>query len=248
MLGWFDVTVENASAAPNGAKPRTVLALLALNPGRVVTTETLITELWNSQPPRSARTTLQTYIMHIRKILARAAQVPLSTIAHDMLVTRADGYWLAHRKEDIDAVRFDRLAATGSDTFNQGRYAEASRIWREALGLWSGGALDGVVPGPVLEAEARRLEEARVRALGARIEAELRAGRPEMVLGDLAALVAQHAFNESFHAQYMRALSQTGRRADALQVYHDLRSVLIDELGLEPGSQVREVHQAILVA
>jgi DNA-binding SARP family transcriptional activator len=248
MLGAFDIVLNGESMTPPGAKPRTVLALLALNAGRVVTGEALMNEIWDGCPPRSARTTLQTYILHIRKVFARVSGLSLREVACGQLATHADGYQLSRTAGDSDLFRFDVLTSAASEAMVHHRYVEAGRMWRGALELWSGNAFGGIVPGPALESEIRRLEEARLRAMGLRIEADLRVGRADQVIGELVSLTRRHPFNESFHAQYMRALSQAGRRVEALRAYQDLRTVLIDELGLEPGVEVREVHQAILTS
>ena len=248
ILGAFDITINGETVVPAGAKPRTVLALLALNAGRVVTGEALMNEIWDGHPPRSARTTLQTYILHIRKVFAKVSGTSLREVASGQLATHADGYRLSCVAGDSDLFRFDALTACASEAMAQKRYAEAGRMWRGALELWSGNAFGGIVPGPALQAEARRLEEGRLQAMGLRIEADLQVGRADQVIGELVSLTRRHPFNESFHAQYMRALSQSGRRVEALRAYQDLRSVLIDELGLEPGAEVRSVHQAILAS
>jgi DNA-binding SARP family transcriptional activator len=248
MLGAFDTVINGVSVVPQGAKPRTVLALLALNAGHVVTSDVLMTELWDGNAPRSARTTLQTYILHIRKVFAHATELSLRGVADELLATHADGYRLTRRAGDSDLFRFDALTASASSAMANQRFAEAGRMWQGALAQWSGSAFGGVAPGPALESEIRRLEEARLRAMTLRIEADLRVGHADRVVSELASLTRRHPFNESFHAQYMRALSLTGRRVEALRAYQELRSILITELGLEPGVEIREVHQSILAA
>ncbi|SNT54738.1 DNA-binding transcriptional activator of the SARP family [Asanoa hainanensis] len=229
-------------------KPRKVLALLLLHANLVVPVETLIAELWGDDPPASAQTTLQTYILKIRRMLVSALSVCPNQLANEILVTASGGYRLNVGPGELDLHEYERLAAAGRAALDQGDDAEGARLLAEALGLWKGGALVDVRRGPVLQAEVQRLEERRLSLWRQRIEADLRLDRHQAVLGDLGWLAARHPLNEDLQAQYMVALYRAGRRTDALEAFHRLRGTLQDDLGLEPSQRVQRLQHAILTA
>ncbi|MEW9534442.1 BTAD domain-containing putative transcriptional regulator [Microbispora sp. NPDC049125] len=248
VLGQLDVTVRGTSILPTASKPRQVLAMLALNPGRIVTVRTLMEELWGTEIPRSAATTLQTYVMQLRRKLRDALAGDPRRTPMDLLVTHPTGYRLQVRPEDVDCCVHDRLVVAGRDAAASGDDVNASRLLGEALSLWQGPALLDVQVGPRLELEVMRLDDMRLYALEMRIEADLRLGRHQALLGELAVLTAEHQLHETLHTYYMIALSRSGRRWQALSVHQRLRRSLADELGIEPGHRIREVQRAILAA
>ena len=244
LLGPLSVYLNRVPVMPGAAKPHQVLALLALNAGRVVTMSTLTEELWGDSPPPSAPTTLQTYILELRKRMATAmgpGQDP-----KQVLVTRHDGYLLAADARQIDAQEFGRLARAGRAAAEDGDHRVAAELFSHALALWRGPALVDVRMGRVLELEAMALEEARLAVLGRRIDSDLALGRHADLIGELSALVARHPMNESFFAQLITALYRAGHIGRALQEFQRLRNSLIDELGVEPSARLQWLHQAVL--
>lgn len=257
VLGQMAASESGVSVVPSATKPRQILALLALNANHVVTVQSLMEELWGFDLPRSAPTTLQTYILQLRRKLSaafRAGQGGAAVSgnpersAKEVLATRHNGYLLAVDPCDIDAWRFDRLTAEGYAAFEEDAPDRAAKLLTEALELWRGPALVDLQRGPLLDIEVMRLQESRLAALERRIDADLRLDRHYEILGELAGLTAQHPLNENLHAQFMLALYRCGRSSGALQAFRRLRAGLIDELGLEPSARVQRLHQAILAS
>ncbi|MDQ0955767.1 DNA-binding SARP family transcriptional activator [Streptomyces phaeochromogenes] len=257
VLGVLEVRENGASIAPTAPKPRQVLALLALHADRVLPVSALIDELWAGRPPRSARTTLQTYILQLRDLIALALHQqapgaapasPPRRRAKDVLVTSPGGYMLVLGEGTSDVREFERLAGMGYRALDAGDFQGASRLLREALTLWTGSAFADVQTGAQLEMEARRLEEGRLCALDQRIEADLRLGRHRELLAELTVLTSRYSAHENLHAQFMLALHRSGRRGEALDVYHRLRATLVRDLGLEPSPRLRHLQQSILAA
>ncbi|MFE2218474.1 BTAD domain-containing putative transcriptional regulator [Streptomyces canus] len=252
VLGELDVRENGVSIAPTAPKPRQVLALLALHADQVVPLSLLVEELWASRPPRSARTTLQTYVLQLRELIGAAlAQDPPGDrvrSAKDVLVTAPGGYMLVSGGGTTDVREFERLAGLGYRAMDAGDFPGASRTLQEALSLWTGTALAGVQAGSQLEMEAKRLEESRLCALDQRIEADLRLGRHRELLAELTVLASRYRTHENLHAQFMIALHRSGRRGEAVDVYRRLRSTLVQELGLEPSARLRGLQKSLLVA
>ncbi|MGW0792274.1 AfsR/SARP family transcriptional regulator [Streptomyces sp. NPDC002911] len=246
VLGSLSAEVNGGVIVPNAAKPRQILSLLALHPGRVVPVHTLMEELWGHEPPPSARTTLQTYILQLRRRLGTAMGPDVPGAAKDVLVTRHGGYLLQISPESVDAYQYERLVTEGRCAFEDGDDESSSHHFRRALDLWRGPALVDVRVGPVLEIEVLRLEESRLGTVERRIDADLRIGRHSELIAELTQLTAQHPQHEGLHSQAMVALYRSGRQAAALDVYRRLRTRLINELGVEPSPQVQRLHQAIL--
>ncbi|MDN3271657.1 AfsR/SARP family transcriptional regulator [Streptomyces sp. MA15] len=252
VLGALSVRENGISVTPTAPKPRQVLALLALQADQVVPVRTLIDELWGERPPRSARTTLQTYVLQLRELISAALRRdPENTAgrtAKDVLVTLPGGYLLNTSDGTSDVHEFERLAGLGYRAMDADDFAGAARHLRDALGLWTGGALADVQTGAQLEIETRRLEETRLCALDQRIEADLRLGRHRELLGELTVLVSRHRTHENLHGQLMLALHRSGRRSEALEVYQRLRNALVRELGLEPSAGLRRMQRSILMS
>ncbi|MGW2864129.1 AfsR/SARP family transcriptional regulator [Streptomyces sp. NPDC001205] len=251
VLGPLGVRVNGVAVMPSAPKPRKVLALLALHVDRVVPVGLLVEELWGERPPRSARTTLQTYVLQLRELIGAALESgaePGVVSAKDVLVTAPGGYVLRGGGGSSDVREFDRLAGMGYRAMDAEDFAGAARLLREALGLWSGSALADVRVGAQLEVEVCRLEESRLCALYQRIEADLRLGRHRELLGELTVLVSRYRTHEALHGQFMLALYRSGRRTEALAVYQRLRQALVRDLGLEPSAQLRRLQQTMLQA
>jgi len=257
VLGALAVRENGVSITPTAPKPRQVLALLALHADQAVPVTTLIEELWGATPPRSARTTLQTYILQLRELIAAALEKGeqegtgeggTQRTAKDVLMTMPSGYMLAANGGQSDVRTFERLAGTGYRAMDAGDFPDAARHLREALALWSGTAFADVQAGSQLEMEIRRLEESRLCALDQRIEADLRLGRHRELLAELTVLVNRYRTHESLHGQFMLALHRSGRRGEALEAYQRLRATLVRDLGLEPSAALRRLQRSILTA
>ncbi|MEW2087454.1 AfsR/SARP family transcriptional regulator [Streptomyces sp. NPDC005283] len=252
VLGALAVRENGISVTPTAPKPRQVLALLALHADQVVPVASLTEELWGENPPRSARTTLQTYVLQLRELISTALKSapaddrPRS--AKDVLITSPGGYLLNSGGGSSDVREFERLAGLGYRAMDAGDFPGAARQLRDSLALWSGSAFADVQAGPQLDMEIRRLEETRLCALDQRIEADLRLGRHRELLGELTVLVSRYRTHENLHGQFMLALHRSGRRSEALHVYQRLRAALVRELGLEPSAALRRLQRSILMA
>ncbi|MFF5019585.1 AfsR/SARP family transcriptional regulator [Streptomyces sp. NPDC001165] len=250
LLGALSVTENGLSVTPTAPKPRQVLALLALHADQMVPVATLIEELWGKNPPRSARTTLQTYVLQLRELIGEALGRDENErcTAKDVLATLPGGYRLASRGGTVDYREFERRAGAGYRAMDADDHQGASRRLADALSLWTGPVLTDVQVGSQIQMEVQRLEEARLCALDQRIEADLRLGRHRELLSELTVLVNQYRMHESLHGQFMLALHRSGRRGEALNVYQRLRTTLVSELGLEPSAALSRLQRFILTA
>lgn len=248
VLGPLVARHKAAQAVPSAGKPRKVLALMLLNEQQMVPVSALINELWDDEPPRSALTTLQTYVLHLRKLFADTLGLSPSQVSKQILQTRNTGYLLSLGDADLDLREYRRLEQAGRSALQSGDDAAAVETFARALGLWRGSALIDVEHGRLLEAEVARLEQSRLTMVEYQVEATLRLGRHRESLSDLAGLVVQHRFHENLHAQYMLALHRSGCRTRALEIYHRLRTSMIDELGLEPSPKLQWLHHAVLTS
>ncbi|MDH6229417.1 MULTISPECIES: AfsR/SARP family transcriptional regulator [Streptomyces] len=246
VLGPLEAHVNGTSIVPSAAKPRQILSLLTLYPGRVVPVQRLMEEIWGSHPPQSALTTLQTYILQLRRRLGAAMGCDAGTSAKDVLATRHNGYVLQIPSGCVDVHLYEELTAQGLAAFEAGDSEGSARCYRQALELWDGNALVDVRLGPVLEIEVLRLEESRLVAVERRIDADLRLGRHSELIAELTELTARHPHHEGLHSQAMVALYRAGRQGSALEIYRRLRMRLIEELGVEPSPQLQRLHQAML--
>ncbi|HEY7483587.1 MAG TPA: AfsR/SARP family transcriptional regulator [Streptosporangiaceae bacterium] len=248
LLGPLAARINDRSVVPSAAKPRQVLALLALHARQVVPVSTLIDEIWADRPPRSMTTTLQTYVRQLRRLIETALTTDdRGRTARDVLATEYGGYSLQVEPEEIDVPAFEQLAGAGRAAYDRGDDRTAATMLNRALSLWRGPALANLPLGRVLELEVMSLEESRMGALERRIEVDLRLGRHVELLGELSRLVAQHPMHENLRALYMTSLYRSGHSARALEAYQRLRTVLIEELGIEPAPRVQRLQQAILV-
>jgi SARP family transcriptional regulator, regulator of embCAB operon len=245
ILGPLQLSINGIDATPTAPKQRQALALMALNEGQVVTSANFVDELWSENPPRSAKTTLQTYILHLRKLISREFKNE-SLVAREILLTKQGGYLLRLPMAPFDFRRFNALSTEGRIALGQGEPYRSSHLLGEALKLWRGPALVDVPIGSVLEPKVRGLQAQHQIALESRIEADLALGRYDEAVCDLATMTAQEPLNEKIHEQYMRALHFAGRRSEALAVFHRLRRSLMDELGLEPSANLQRTQYEIL--
>ena len=223
LLGPIEVRLDDRPIELGPRKQRAVLAMLALQAGHTVSADRLAEGLWGEEPPPSGGKMVQLYMSHLRRLLDGDGV---------RIVTRGRGYELQLLDGEVDAARFERLLAE-------------SRA-REALALWQGEALADVADEPFAAVEIRRLDELRLRAAESAIDDDLAAGRHAEVIGELEALVAAEPLREHLHAQHMLALYRSGRQSDALAAYRDARSELVDQVGVEPGGELRRLQDAIL--
>jgi DNA-binding SARP family transcriptional activator len=235
ILGSLEAWDGGDALQLGGVRERSLLALLLLNANELVPTDRLVDELWGDPPPKAAVKTVQVYVSRFRKLLGAAA-----------IVTRPPGYLLQVDPERIDLHRFERLAGEGRQALGAKDPATAGRLLREALSLWRGAPLADFAYEPFAQAEAARLEELRVAALEDRLEADLRCGRAADLVGELQALAARHPLRERPRAQLMLALYRSGRQADALDVFRDTRTTLVEELGIEPSQELQRLERAVL--
>lgn len=246
LLGPLVVEEQGTSIVPSAHKPRKVLALLALHADRIVTVPSLVEEIWGEAVPRSAATTLQTYILQLRRLIVTALREDPGREAKDVLVTRHGGYLLEVEPGWSDVAEFNRLVDAGRRAFGLGDHRSASLLLGRGLELWRGSALVDVQLGRLLELEVLGLEETRMSALELRIEADLRLGRHSELIGELRVLTARHPMQENLCVQLMLALYRAGKCSRALEAFHTLRRTLTEELGIEPSSRVHRLQQAIL--
>lgn len=236
VLGPLEVTDSGGRVlALGGRRQRSVLALLLLHAGAVVSNERFIDELWGEHTPASARKTLQTYVSRLRNVLGQ-----------NVLVTRPGGYMLAPHDGEFDLECFESLVATGRRALAGADPGEAAELLSRALALWRGAPLSDLSLEPFAQGEIARLVESRMAALEDRIDADLALGKSAALVGELEALVRDHPLRERLRAQLMLALYRGGRQADSLDAYQRTRDHLTRELGLEPGAALRSLQQAIL--
>lgn len=239
LLGPVEVMNSGRNIAPTAPKPRQVLALMLLRRNTVVRTDELIDELWEENPPASAMTTLQTYIYKLRKLLANDGP-------GDILQTHPGGYLFTIPDSCVDQQSFEENSRAGQTLLENGDLARASEVLGNALALWRGPTLVDVVQGSLLSSYATRLEELRFRTHEMRIEADLRLGRHRELISELRSLIVTHPLDEHLRSTLMIALHRSGRRHEALEAYRSLRGSMIEELGLEPSPELRELHEALL--
>ncbi|MBV9166621.1 MAG: winged helix-turn-helix domain-containing protein [Solirubrobacterales bacterium] len=242
LLGQLEVWRSGEQLAVGGPKPRALLAVLLLHAGEAVGSDRLVEALWGEHPPANSLNALQAHVAVLRRAL-HASSAPRDRNA--LLVTRAPGYMLRVAPDELDVARFERLVADGRELLADDPVTAAGLL-REALSLWRGPALADFVYEQFACGEAARLEELRLTALEWRFDADLALGRHAEAVPELEALVAEHPLREGLAGQLMVALYRTGRQADASRVYHATRVRLVEELGMEPGPPLRELHDRVL--
>lgn len=246
ILGPLEVIHDGRVCTPTAQKVRWTLALLLLRANRVVDRASLIDELWGDEPPRSAVTTLQTYIYQLRKSFN---QLLGSEAGGDqMILTQPPGYEMRLLEGDeLDLHLFERDTKRGHHLLNMGRYEEASQVLAGALKLWRGAPLADISrAGRLIEAHVVYLEELQIEAVKLRILAESKLGRHASYIPELRELVSTHPLNEWFHGELIKALARADRRGEALEAYQGLRQILLEELGLEPSAPYQRLQRQLL--
>ncbi|CAL9581063.1 BTAD domain-containing putative transcriptional regulator [Streptomyces sp. Tu 3180] len=233
ILGTTQALGPDGSAVPlGGARLRALLTVLALRAGRTVPVRLLVDEVWDGEPPADATGALQALVGRLRRALGA-----------DAVASADGGYRLTAVPDDVDLHRFERLAGEGLRALADGDPAKAGALLDDALALWHGPALTDL---PDRTAEAARAETRRLDALRARHTAALALGRAEQSLPELTALCDGHPLDEPLQALRLRALRDTGRTAEALAAYEDVRRLLADRLGSDPGGELRALHAELL--
>jgi YVTN family beta-propeller protein len=243
ILGPLEVWRSGHTVPLGGPRQRAVLALLLLEANRIVSMDRLAEDVWGGHPPEGWATTVQTYVFHLRHALepdrARGA-------TGAVLVTKGRGYLLRVDRGHLDAAAFEDGFAAGRAALEAGRYAEAAGTLRQALGLWRGPVLADLDGYAFTRPEAARLDELRLAALEARIDADLALGRHDALTAELEQLAGEHPLRERLHGQLMLALYRCGRQADALAAYRRVRDLLAGELGIDPGEPLQRLHASVL--
>ena len=235
ILGPLEVARDGQSLRLGGAQQRALLAVLLIYRGEVLSTDRLIDGLWADRPPPTAAKTVQGYVSQLRRVLGEEA-----------IVTRGHGYLLAVVSDQVDVARFEALLSEGQAALADDDAVNAQQRLGEALALWRGEPLADFAYDSFAQAEIARLQESRLTAIEARIDAGLALGEHARLIAELEALVHQHPLRERLIAQLMLALYRSGRQAEALECYRVARSRLVEELGLEPGRELQELEAAIL--
>ncbi|MFC4515296.1 BTAD domain-containing putative transcriptional regulator [Streptomyces ehimensis] len=236
LLGPVEVRAGGNTLDIGGPKSRTVLAALLLAEGRVVSDTTLSEMLWGDNPPATSPTQIQTYVSRLRRLLGEDTPI----------VRRRPGYLMRLPAGLLDLTEFERLAADGRAALAAGSFHDAREKLTAALALWRGPAMSGVTE-HLIHLEGPRLEEARLAVTLDRLDANLALGRHAEIVSELTGLVAQYPLREQLYARLMTALRLCGRQAEALELYHRCRRTLATELGVDPGDELRGLHQRILV-
>jgi DNA-binding SARP family transcriptional activator len=235
LLGPVAVIDGEREVTVRQRRQRALLALLLLHLGETVSVDRLLEELWGSDAPKTALASLHNAVSQLRRL-----------VGADVLLTRAPGYALEIEPTSVDTVRFEHLLEEAQAARSVQDHGTAAVVLGEALALWHGPALADLAYEPFAQSEIRRLQELRQTALEERIEADLGRGRHEDVVPELEQLVAANPLRERLHGQLMLALYRSGRQADALAAYRAARQTLVDELGIEPGPELRQLEQAVL--
>ncbi|WP_341720420.1 AfsR/SARP family transcriptional regulator [Micromonospora sp. FIMYZ51] len=234
LLGPLEIGYGTRLLTLGAARQRAVLAVLLLSANRTVSVESLADRIWGHERPASARRTIRTYISRIRQILPEP-----------VLQTNSTGYLLRIPPAALDLHRFEQGTAYARARLATDPAAAATAL-RAALALWRGPALADLGPAMIRDTEGPRLRELRLAAIEDRIDAELRLGHHARLIGELLSLAAHHPLRERLVGQLMVALDRSGQRADALAVYRRTRDRLVEELGVEPGPALRQVHRQVL--
>jgi DNA-binding SARP family transcriptional activator/ABC-type branched-subunit amino acid transport system substrate-binding protein len=237
LLGPLELWDGRREIEVAGAKRRALLAILILHRNEVIPRDRLVDLLWGERPPPSAFHSLEVQVSKLRALVSCDGS---------RLQTRPPGYVLRLEPGELDLERFERLAEDGRAALAQGDPERADRVLREALSEVRGPALAEFAFEPFAQAPMAELAELRMAVLEDRVDADLALGRHDKLVGELEALVAAEPLRERLRGQLMLALYRCGRQAEALQAYRDARRVLVDELGIEPTRELRDLERAIL--
>lgn len=236
VLGPLEVYVNERPVDFGAGMHRRLLAALLTRPGRVLTSDELVDALWPEQPPTRAVKTVQLYAHRLRRDLGDS----------DLVVHRPGGYLLAAEPAEVDAYAFVDLVRAALDAHAAGDPAEAYHLLDQALGLWGGTPYVELADRTSVRPEIDRLTEWRIRALEERASIGLDRGEHTDLLPELSGLVTAHPYRERLCGLLMLALYRSSRQADALEQYRGTRDRLVDELGVEPGEDLRQLHERIL--
>ncbi len=240
VLGPVEIAWDGQTVDIGGAKARALVARLLIDRGLVVSVDRLVDSLWGEEHAHGSRLALRSTISRVRKRLRAAGAT------NELIITRAPGYLLQVPADVTDTAWFERFVTEGRRELARRRPSVAIRILTEAERLWRGPAYSEVRDEPFARAEARRLEELRLSATDTRMDAGLTLGRHGALAGELESLTTAHPLRERLWSQRMLALYRSGRQAEALRVFQELRAILVAELGIEPGRDVTWMEQAIL--
>jgi DNA-binding SARP family transcriptional activator len=242
ILGPLEVVAAGDPVDLPSGKARLLLAALVVHANQVVSTDRLFEFLWRGQPPDSAANTLQTHVSHLRRSLEPGRRPRQRS---RLVLTREPGYLLTVERDQIDAVRFERLVGEARLVLGSAP-DKAAALLQAALSLWRGEPLADFTFEPFAQSEITRLTELRLTALEDRIEAELALGGHGALCGELAQLAREHPLRERMSGQLMVALYRSGRQAEALRAYADLRATLVEQLGIDPSPALGRLQEAIL--
>jgi DNA-binding SARP family transcriptional activator/Tfp pilus assembly protein PilF len=238
ILGLLLVADDAGSQVRLPARLRTLLAALLVHANQVVAVEELVEIVWDGAPPGEAVRTVRSYVVRLRRALSCEVRVRIET--------RDPGYLCRVGKDELDVLSFEALCRDAGTALRAGNWENASDSAAGALALWRGEPLRDVPSQVLRDGCVPRLERLRVQAFEDHAEAQLQLGRYEQLVSELRELIGSHPLRERFHAQLMLALAAVGRRAEALDAYQSARRALVEQLGVEPGPQLRELHQKIL--
>lgn len=238
VLGPISIVRGERRLQLRALRQRTILAVLLLEANHVVSSDTLIDAVWDDAPPATARSQVHICVSAIRAALRDFG-------AAELIETEPMAYRIRIDDDQLDLRRFARTSSAATRLADRGQLAEAAALQRQALELWRGPAL-GDVPGPAVCTAAARLNEERLAAFENCVEWELRLGRHRELIGELVERVATHPLRERSRAQLMLALHRSGRQAEALDTFHKIHRELVEELGLEPGEELRRLEASIL--
>ncbi|WP_232247541.1 AfsR/SARP family transcriptional regulator [Kitasatospora azatica] len=239
VLGPLSVATGGRRITVGGARQRTILALLVLAAGRIVSVDTMVEAVWQGEPPATARTQVAICIAALRKTFKAEG------FGEELICTAHPGYQLDPTGHRVDLLSCTELVREAEALVERGQPARAADSYEQALRLWRGPALGGVT-GRRVEEEAERLEEWRLVLYDETIALQLALGNHQELIGQLASLVREHPLRERTRHSLMLAQYRAGRRAEALETFRDGRQILIEELGIEPGPALHELHEAIL--
>jgi DNA-binding SARP family transcriptional activator len=242
LLGPVRAERDGVELALGPAHRQAVLAALALRAGWTVSREELVTAVWDDAPPPSAAGSVYTYVSALRHTL-EPGHPPRA--AGGLLVSGGGGYRLLLRPDDVDALRFEGLRDTARGHRAAGEPAAERAALAEALGLWRGAEALAGVPGPHAATQRLRLAELRLATVERHAALALDAGDADAVVDDLQPLAAEHPLREGLHALLMTALERTGRRAEAVEVYHRAHDALVEQSGTEPSAALRQVYERV---
>src|SRR5215475_7849593 len=235
LLGPVRAVLDGAKVIELPKKERALLALLALRAGTHVSVATIVDGLWGEQPPETATNTVQAHVHQLRRVLGRGT-----------VQTFAGGYQLALAPDIVDVARFSSLAAAGAERLAAADPQRGLVLLTEALTLWHGDALVDCRGIPFADSAASALEEERLSVIENRIDADLALGHGPTLMGEIERLLAIHRYRERLWAARMTALNQSGRRAEELETYVTARKIMVDELGIEPGPELQQLHTMLL--